>query len=55
VLVLATDGATEVLVGSQEIIPLVQNEEEPADKLVKEAIKRKSEDNNPVIVIKLKN
>ncbi|KIC75358.1 hypothetical protein DB41_HO00060 [Neochlamydia sp. TUME1] len=53
-LVLATDGTTEVL-GSQEIIPLLQNEEEPVDKLVKEAIKRKSEDNNPVIVIKLKN
>jgi serine/threonine protein phosphatase PrpC len=54
VLVLAT-GATMEVLGSQEIIPLLQNEEEPADKLVKEAIKRKSEDNNTVIVIKLKN
>ncbi|BBI16687.1 hypothetical protein [Neochlamydia sp. S13] len=38
VLVLATDATMEVL-GSQEIIPLLQNEEELADKLVKEAIK----------------
>ncbi|MBS4165787.1 hypothetical protein NEOC65_000857 [Neochlamydia sp. AcF65] len=34
---------------------LLQDEEKPANKLVKEVIQRKSEDNNTMIIIKLKN